>query len=233
MMKLAAATLLSLAIGAAAFAAEAKITPIQHASFIAEGAAATLYFDPVGDAAKYKGLKTPDLLLITHHHADHFQPELVKSLLRPDTRLITNKTVAEQLGAGEVMANGDEKKVGDITIQAIPAYNTTADRLNFHPKGRDNGYVITMDGNRIYVSGDTEDIPEMRALKNIDMAFVCMNLPFTMSVEQAASAVLEFKPKVIIPYHFKGKEGFSNLEKFKELVSVDKNIEVRILPWYQ
>ena len=105
--------------------------------------------------------------------------------------------------------------------------------LKFHEKGRGNGYVVTVDGKRIYISGDTEDIPEMRALKNIDYAFVCMNLPYTMTVEQAASAVLEFKPKVVFPYHYRGTGGFSDTAKFKELVGKDKSIEMRMLKWYE
>ena len=111
-------------------------------------------------------------------------------------------------------------------------YNTTPDRLQYHEKGRGNGYVVTLDDKRIYISGDTEDIPEMRKLKNIDYAFVCMNLPYTMTVEQAASAVSEFKPKVVFPYHYRGKEGMSDIEKFKKMVSADSDIEVRFLDWY-
>jgi L-ascorbate metabolism protein UlaG (beta-lactamase superfamily) len=105
--------------------------------------------------------------------------------------------------------------------------------MKFHPKGRGNGYVLTMNRKRIYISGDTEDIKEMRSLKDIDYAFVCMNLPYTMTVDQAASAVLEFKPRVVFPYHYRGKGMFSDLDKFKQLVSKDKDIEVRLLNWYK
>ena len=118
--------------------------------------------------------------------------------------------------------------VGDLSIQAIPAYNTTPARLQYHPKGRDNGYVLTLGGQRLYISGDTEDIPEMLGLKNIDAAFVCMNLPYTMDVEQAARAVKSFKPRIVYPYHYRG----SDLEKFKALVGSDSSIEVRLRDWY-
>ncbi len=105
-------------------------------------------------------------------------------------------------------------------------------KLKYHEKGRGNGYVITVDNKRIYISGDTEDIKEMRSLKDIDYAFVCMNLPYTMTVNQAASAVLEFKPKIVFPYHYRGKDGLSNVERFKNLVSMDKKIEVVLMDWY-
>jgi L-ascorbate metabolism protein UlaG (beta-lactamase superfamily) len=111
-------------------------------------------------------------------------------------------------------------------------YNTTSDRLNFHPKSVGNGYVVTLNNERVYISGDTEDIPEMRSLKNIDYAFICINVPYTMTPEQAASAVLEFKPKHVYPYHYRQKDGFSNIGKFRELVSVNPNIEVIFLKWY-
>jgi len=115
----------------------------------------------------------------------------------------------------------------------LPMYNLTADRQQFHPKGRGNGYVLTLGAKRIYISGDTEDIPEMRQLENIDVAFVCMNLPYTMDVEAAADAVLDFKPKIVYPYHYRGKGGMSDLEEFRSIVGAgDGDIEVRLLKWY-
>ena len=141
--------------------------------------------------------------------------------------------MVSKLGFGEILNNGDEIKIANVIVKAIPMYNITKKRLKFHTKGRGNGYVLTLNGKRIYISGDTEDIKEMRALKNIDYAFVCINLPFTMSVEQAASAVLEFKPKVVYPYHYRGPNGYSDIEKFKNLVSKNKNIDVKLLNWYK
>jgi len=132
-----------------------------------------------------------------------------------------------------VLDNGKTTTVNKHTIEAIPMYNLREEALKFHAKGRGNGYVITLGEERIYISGDTEDIPEMRALKNIDKAFVCMNLPYTMPIESAASAVLEFKPKQVYPYHFRGTEGFSDVTLFKTIVNNGNNdIEVIQLNWY-
>ena len=126
-----------------------------------------------------------------------------------------------------VLANGESKKVSDIlTVDAVPAYNITEDRLKFHPKGRDNGYVLTFGNTRVYIAGDTEDIPEMRALTGIDVAFLPMNLPYTMDVEHAADAVKAFKPAIVYPYHY----GQSDVNQFKTLVG-DAS-EVRLLKWY-
>jgi L-ascorbate metabolism protein UlaG (beta-lactamase superfamily) len=119
-----------------------------------------------------------------------------------------------------------------ITIQAIPMYNLTPERADFHVKGRGNGYVIGLGGSRIYVSGDTEDIPEMRGLEGIDAAFVCMNLPYTMDVEAAADAVLEFRPRIVYPYHYRGRPEVSDIGRFRELVAANPAIEVRLLRWY-
>ena len=127
-----------------------------------------------------------------------------------------------------ILKNGETKEIHGVKITAVPMYNLTTERLKFHDEGRGNGYVVEMGGKRIYLSGDTEDIPEMRSLKNIDIAFVCMNLPYTMTEAQAASAVREFHPKVVYPYHYRG----SDLEKFKTLVGTDVGVEVRIRDWY-
>lgn len=121
-----------------------------------------------------------------------------------------------------------------ISIKAIPMYNLREEALKFHTKGRGNGYVLDINDERIYISGDTEDIPEMRNLKNIDKAFVCMNLPYTMPIESAASAVLDFKPKTVYPYHYRGSDGLSNINLFKEIVNKeDKSIDVQLLGWYK
>ena len=138
-------------------------------------------------------------------------------------------SVVEQLGYGIAISNGETTEILGIGIEAIPAYNTTTERLKFHPKGRDNGYVLSKKGVRLYISSDTEDIPEMRSLKDIDIAFVCMNLPFTMTVEQAASAVNEFKPGIVIPYHYRGKPDMSDVDAFERLVTDSK---VSKLKWY-
>lgn len=204
-------------------------TPVKHATFVLQAGPTTVYVDPVGAAADFAAFPPPDLILITHIHKDHLAPELVAALKQADTPVIAPATVIEQLGYGTTIDNGGSTEAAGLAIEAIPAYNTTPERLNFHPKGRDNGYVLAKDGVRLYISGDTEDIPEMRALSDIDIAFVCMNLPFTMTVEQAASAVNEFKPGVVIPYHYRGKQGMSDIDAFERMVTTSK---VEKLAWY-
>lgn len=212
------------------------VHPVSHASFVLETPAGVIHVDPVGGAGAYASLPAPALILITHEHGDHFDAETLAGLVGPDTQIVANPAVHAMLPeelraqAGEI-ANGGTTTFGAMSIEAIPAYNITEARLDFHPQGRDNGYVLGFDGFRIYVSGDTEDIPEMRALENIDLAFVCMNLPFTMDAAAAADAVAEFAPAYVYPYHFRGRDdGTQNPEDFASLVG-DAS-EVRIGNWY-
>lgn len=222
--------LFSLLLAAGADADEVfTVTPIKHASFILQSGATTIYVDPVGEAAAFSGFAPPDLILITHIHKDHLDPQLLAILKQEQTQIIGPPTVIEQLGYGTILRNGETSKMPGLTIEAIAAYNTTAERLNFHPQARDNGYVLSKDGVRLYISGDTEDIPEMRALRNIDIALLCMNLPYTMTVEQAASAVNDFKPAQVIPYHYRNQGGMSDLDAFELLVTTST---VRKLTWY-
>jgi L-ascorbate metabolism protein UlaG (beta-lactamase superfamily) len=144
-------------------------------------------------------------------------------------KAVTDKLPETLRAKTTTLANGETKALLGVKIEAVPMYNTTPERLNFHNKGRGNGYVLTLGDKRVYISGDTEDIPEMRALKDIDVAFVCMNLPYTMTVDQAASAVRQFKPKIVYPYHYRG----SDLEKFKKLVGDDVGVDVRLRDWYK
>ncbi|QDZ02188.1 MBL fold metallo-hydrolase [Nitratireductor mangrovi] len=213
-----------------------KITihPIAHASFVMTVPGLVIYNDPVGEAAAYQGHPAPDLVLVTHQHGDHYNVDTLNALVTDGTQLVTNPAVFDMLPDGlkekaTSIGNGDSATVGDVGIDAIPAYNTTEDRLKYHPQGRDNGYVLSIDGRRVYIAGDTEDIPEMRALTGIDIAFVPMNLPFTMDVEQAASAVAEFKPAVCYPYHYRD----SDPEAFARLVQ-ESEAETEVVqgPWY-
>jgi len=212
------------------------IAPVEHATFVMKWGGKTVFVDPTKGGDAFKEFGKPDLILITDIHGDHHDPKTLAAVRAPETVVIVPAAVAEKMGAdkgsAKVLANGEKTKVGDIEIEAVPMYNLTEDRKKFHTKGRGNGYVVTMGGKRIYISGDTEDIPEMRGLKDIDAAFVCMNLPYTMDVEHAAEAVLAFKPKIVYPYHYRGKE-MSDVEKFKSLVAKDKGIEVRLLKWYK
>ncbi len=187
-----------------------KITvhPIYHASFVLQVPGLVIYNDPVGHAAAYAHLPPPDLILLTHHHSDHYAPKTLKTLLTKGTKILANPTVYKKLpqklkAVATSIGNGQEVTFGTVKIEAIPAYNNISTRKKYHPKGRDNGYIVNIDGLRIYSAGDTEDIPEMRALKNIDVAFLPMILPYTMDAKQAVSAVEAFKPRFVYPYHYK------------------------------
>lgn len=208
-----------------------KFTPIEHASFIITHEDITIFVDPVGDIEKYKDYK-PDLIIITHKHFDHLKESLLKKIKTEKTVLLAPASVIEKTGFGEAIKNGDVVNKIGVEIEAVAMYNTTKDRMKYHPKGDGNGYVLTIGNERIYIAGDTEDIPEMRKLENIDHAFICMNLPYTMTVEQAISAALEFKPKVAYPYHFRGKDGKSDVYKFKSHVEKGSDTKVEILKWY-
>ncbi|MDR6263722.1 MBL fold metallo-hydrolase [Roseobacter sp. N2S] len=213
-----------------------SVHPVAHASVVLETPVGTIYVDPVGEVAQYADLPKPDLILITHHHGDHFNVDTLKGLVAENTPLITNPEVMGMLPDelktnASQLANGESSAFNGVSIDAIPAYNTTEDRAQFHPKGRDNGYVLGFDGLRVYISGDTEDIPDMRALKDIDVAFVCMNLPFTMDIEAAASAVAEFKPKYVYPYHYRGRDdGTQDPAEFAKLIG--DAVEVKMGNWY-
>lgn len=211
-----------------------KIHPIQHATFFIEYGDLHILVDPAGDFERIKSFPTPDIILVTHTHGDHMNPELIYKIKGDNTTVIGNRDAINQLRYGIYMMNFEKKKVKGIGIEAFPMYNTTADRLNYHPKGNGNGYVLQFENERVYISGDTEDIKEMRELKNIDHALLCMNLPFTMTPRQAASAVADFMPKKVYPYHYSQKDGFASVEQFKELVqeACDSDVEVILLDWY-
>jgi L-ascorbate metabolism protein UlaG (beta-lactamase superfamily) len=205
-----------------------KITPLNHASTLIEAGGKTIYLDPV-KPANLSGPKA-DLILITDIHGDHMDPDSIKQITKAGTEILAPPAVVETVKAAKPIANGETKTWHDWTIEAIPAYNLkrgpSPGKL-FHDKGRGNGYVLTYGGKRFYFSGDTEGIPEMLALKNIDVAFVCMNLPYTMPPEEAADAVRAFHPKVVIPYHYRG----SDLTVFQKGLE-GSGIEVRLLDWY-
>lgn len=214
------------------------IKPITHGTLVLESANETIYIDPTGGLEAFKDQNNPTLVLITDIHGDHLNIETLEGLNLKEATLIGPAAVTEKLPKGiskivVTLNNGDSYDTTNAAIEAIPMYNLREEALKYHTKGRGNGYVITINDERIYISGDTEDIPEMRNLKNIDKAFVCMNLPYTMTVESAASAVLDFKPKKVYPYHYRGTEGLSDVEKFKNLVKdANPSLEVVLLDWY-
>lgn len=216
-----------------------NIIPIHHATMILAYKDVVIYVDPVGGKEAFEGQEKPDYILITDIHGDHFDKTTLESMVLDSTTLIIPQAVKDKLptlNTKKVMVmNNDEKtNFGTFSIEAIPMYNLRTEALKYHEKGRGNGYVLSLGDERVYISGDTEDIPEMRNLKNIDIAFVCMNLPYTMTVESAASAVLEFKPKKIYPYHYRGETGMSAIENFKSIINKENpSIQVVQLDWYQ
>ena len=221
-------------------AGEIKIHPIEHASIVMETPSGTIYVDPVGDASAYSEFPAPDMVLITHEHGDHYSEETLTAIVGDDTRIVAAQPVFDMLSDGlkekaEAVSQDASIEVAGVPIETIPSYNITEGRLDFHPRERgDVGFVLTVGGKRIYISGDTEATDEMRGLENIDLAFVCMNLPFTMTSEQAAAGVAEFAPGVVYPYHYRGRDGGTqDPEQFAALVQAEaSDVEVKLADWY-
>ena len=205
------------------------ITFIGHGTLMFTFGGKVIHVDPVGQYADYAKLPKADLILITHEHRDHLDPKAVEMLRQPGTQIVLTRAAAGQMPGDLVMTNGETKTVAGLTIEAVPAYNLVHKRENgepFHPKGQGNGYVITFGDKRVYVAGDTENTPEMKALKNIDIAFLPMNLPYTMTPEMVADAARAFKPKILYPYHF----GKTDTARLAALLQAHPEIEVRLRP---
>jgi len=205
-----------------------KFHALMHASIRIEYDGKEIEIDPVlklrDRTVDYSAMPKADYLFVTHEHADHFDQEAIKVLTKETTQLITNKRCGDMQGYGHIMANGDTYEIAEgFTVEAVPAYNTTEANKKFHPKGRDNGFILTIDGLRIYIAGDTEDIPEMAAIKDIDIAFLPCNQPFTMTPDQLINAAKMVKPKVLFPYHY----GNTDVSRIPELLK-DDGIDVRI-----
>ena len=183
-----------------------KFHALVHASIRMEYDGREIEIDPVtklgNKTIDYAAMPKANYIFVTHEHGDHFDKEALKQLSDEKTKLIMNKRCAEMYGAGEIMENGQTATFDGIQVEAVPAYNTTEGRTQFHPKGRDNGYILTIDGLRVYFAGDTEDIPEMASIKDIDIAFLPCNQPYTMTTEQLVKAAKTIKPKVLFPYHY-------------------------------
>ena len=203
------------------------ITAIKHASLRIQYDGMEIQVDPVGKfqpETDYSAFPKADIILVTHEHFDHFDRDAIAALRKEGTEVIVNPAVGKLLGFGTALTNGESRVAGKgITVDAVPAYNTTDGRTKFHPKGRDNGYVLTMDGFRIYIAGDTEDIPEMKERKAIDVAFLPCNQPYTMTPEQVAKAAKTFQPKVLFPYHYSD----TPVKRVSELLT-GTSIDVRI-----
>ena len=208
-------------------AGELKITFIGHSSLIFTFNNKIIHVDPVSREADYTEMPRADLILITHEHGDHFDTKVIKTLQKEGTRLVLTKACAEKVADGIIMQNGDVKTIDGLKIEAVPAYNIIHKRPSgepFHPKGRGNGYIITLGDKRVYVAGDTENTTEMKKLRNIDVAFLPMNVPYTMTPEMVADAAKAFEPKILYPYHY----GQTDPNILVNLLKDSKNIEVRI-----
>ncbi len=213
-------------------AGDAVFHPVNHASFVIRWNGLTIYSDPVGGASVYTGLPPADIILVTHSHGDHFSASTVTAVKSADARIFAPQGVFNAMSttlkaATTVLANGGEADVSGLNIAAVPAYNTN------HPLGTGNGYVLTLGGKRVFISGDTGDVAEIRALADIDVAFLCMNIPFTMNVTQAASTLREMRPAVAYPYHYRNSDGsFADLDALAAGVGTDLDIEIRRRAWY-
>jgi L-ascorbate metabolism protein UlaG (beta-lactamase superfamily) len=206
-----------------------ELTPIQHASLMIQAGGKVLYVDPA--MGSYNGLPQADYILITDIHQDHLVPDIVNKLKKAGTIVVAPKAVAAQLAGVKVLSNGEKTTAGPFAVEAIPMYNMKrgpSPGQLYHDKGRGNGYIVTYGGKRFYFSGDTEAIPEMKELKNIDVAFVCMNLPYTMTPQEAAEAVRAFHPAIVYPYHYMG----SDTKEFAQALA-GTGIDVRLRNWYQ
>jgi L-ascorbate metabolism protein UlaG (beta-lactamase superfamily) len=204
-----------------------KITFIGHGTLMFTWQGRVIHVDPVSRETDYTKLPKADLVLITHEHGDHLDPKALDMICRPETQIVLTKICAERVASGLVMKNGDVRTVDDLKIEAVPAYNIVHKRPDgapFHPKGSGNGYVVTFGKTRVYIAGDTENIPEMKDLKKIDIAFLPMNLPYTMTPEMVADAAKAFEPKILYPYHY----GQTDPNELVRLLADNKNIEVRI-----
>lgn len=209
---------------------ELTIHPVEHASLVLEWDGKTIYVDPVGGAALYENLPPPSAILITHGHGDHFDLPTLQAIVG-DAPLITNRDVFDQLpealkANATALANGEDGTLAEIPLRAIAAHNTSADRMNYHPVGVGNGYVLRFGDTEVYIAGDTEPTEDMLALSGIAIAFLPMNLPYTMTPQQAVEAINTFRPAVVYPYHY----GDSDLSPLT--TDIDEGIDVRLRNWY-
>jgi L-ascorbate metabolism protein UlaG (beta-lactamase superfamily) len=203
------------------------ITFLGHGSLIMSCGGKVIHVDPFSQVADYTQLPKADLILVTHEHMDHLDLKALNAIKTGKTTLAVTENVAKTMKEGIVLKNGDVQNIQGFKIEAVPAYNLVHMRspgVPFHPKGIGNGYIITFDDQRVYIAGDTENTPEMKSLRNIDIVFLPMNLPYTMTPEMVADATQAFRPKILYPYHY----GDTDISKLKELLKNEKDIDVRI-----
>jgi L-ascorbate metabolism protein UlaG (beta-lactamase superfamily) len=205
---------------------DVTVTFVGHGTLVLAWGSYVVHVDPVGEYADYVKMPKADLVLVTHEHGDHLDPAAIAAVRKPGTEVVITKACAAKV-KGTVMANGDRREFGRVVVEAVPAYNIRGERSPgrpFHPKGEGNGYVVTLGGLRVYVAGDTENTPEMKALRAVDVAFLPMNLPYTMTPEMVADAARAFRPKVLYPYHY----GDTDPKRLVALLADAKDVEVRI-----
>ena len=207
-----------------------RVTPIRHASLMLEFGGKVIHVDPWSQG-NYTDLPRADLILITDIHGDHLDPKAIALVKKEGTRILAPAAVKEKVTEAEAIGNGESKTVDGVKVEAVAMYNLERGPkpgAKYHDKGRGNGYVVTLGGKRLFFSGDTECVPEIKALQNIDVAFLTMNLPFTMPPEEAAACVQAFRPKIVYPYHYRN----SDLKVFENALKDEKGVEIRIRDWY-
>ncbi len=206
-----------------------QITFIKHASLMIEYSNQFIYVDPVGEFCNFETMPKADFILITHDHYDHFDSKAIQIIRKPSTKIVANKLVIEAFNEGIALANNEDVSLSqDIHVLAVPAYNTTPGRDKFHPKIINNGYVLTIDETVIYISGDTEHIDEMKKLENkIDISFLSVNQPYTMTIEQATQAAKDIKPTILYPYHYGQTEQITPIHQLIQALK-EEQVEVRI-----
>ena len=208
-------------------AGELEISFIGHGTLMLKFGTKIIHIDPYSQVGDYSKLPKADIVLITHEHGDHLDLEALQQIRTADTTIVMSASCSDQIENGIVMKNGDVREIDGLKIEAVPAYNMIHKRDNgqyFHPRGVGNGYILTFGEKRVYIAGDTENIPEMKSLENIDCAFLPMNLPYTMTSEMVADAAKAFRPKILYPYHY----GDTDTSKFEQLMKDTPEVEIRI-----
>jgi L-ascorbate metabolism protein UlaG (beta-lactamase superfamily) len=203
------------------------ITFIGHGTLMFRHGGKVIHVDPVGREGDYTSLPDADLILVTHEHGDHLDPAAVAEIMKAGTSIVVSPSCEGRLEGAQVIRNGEETEAAGYRIQAVPAYNIvhlSSEGQPYHPRGRGNGYIITFGDTRVYVAGDTENTPEMKALKDIDVAFLPMNLPYTMTPEMVADAARALRPRILYPYHF----GETDTNELVRLMAGEEGIEVRV-----
>jgi len=204
-----------------------QITFLGHGSLLFTFNEKQIYIDPFGEVADYSKLPKADVVLVTHEHFDHLDLKALAKIQTNLTVVVQTQLCGQQVRGGVVMRNGDQRTVSGVSVEAVPAYNIVHKRPDgkpFHPKGDGNGYILTFGDRRVYIAGDTENIPEMKGLQDIDCAFLPMNLPYTMTPEMVAEAARAFRPRILYPYHF----GDTDTAKLQQLLGQESGIEIRI-----